>query len=214
MQDTKNGPVKLTLFWSSRSPFVRKVMLAAHELGVADRIAPQRVNVAIIKPAAEVTEVNASGRIPLLLTPEHGALQDSRVICEYLQSIAGGAVLIPEDATRWRALAVQSFADALMEALVVWRSERERPDGARSDAYIEAYRRKLNRMADDLEGRIEALAAQPFHIGHVAVGVALSYVDFRFAAEAWREGRPKLATWHAAFCERPAARATEFSDIY
>jgi len=34
------------LFWSSRSPFVRRVMVPAHEVGIADRIRTERVVVA------------------------------------------------------------------------------------------------------------------------------------------------------------------------
>jgi glutathione S-transferase len=47
----------------------------------------------------------------------------------------------------------------------------------------------------------------PFTIGSITVGCALGYLDFRFAAEPWRETHPKLAVWfesaskHRAFVE-------------
>ena len=40
----------MKLLWSSRSPFVRKVMLVAHEKGLADRIEQVRTIVAPTKP--------------------------------------------------------------------------------------------------------------------------------------------------------------------
>ena len=49
----------------------------------------------------------------------------------------------------------------------------------------------------------------PFTIGHVAVGCALSYLDFRFAEEDWREDHPRIALWHANFVTRPSVRVTE-----
>jgi hypothetical protein len=62
---------------------------------------------------------------------------------------------------------------------------------------------------DLLEDEADALAASPFSIGHISLGVALGYIDFRFAELNWREGRPKLATWHGSFVARPSVRATE-----
>ena len=56
------------------------------------------------------------------------------------------------------------------------------------------------------------LEAAPFDLGHAAIGVALSYMDFRFDAEGWRKGHAKLADWHARFSERPSAVATRFVD--
>ena len=43
---------------------------------------------------------------------------------------------------------------------------------------------------------------------------ALAHLDFRFAADTWREGRPRLARWHAEFAKRPSMQATEHADTY
>jgi glutathione S-transferase len=48
----------------------------------------------------------------------------------------------------------------------------------------------------------------------IAAACALGYLDFRFAAEPWRPGRPRLTAFFDAFIRRPAwaqsdpARAT------
>jgi glutathione S-transferase len=60
-----------------------------------------------------------------------------------------------------------------------------------------------------LEREAEALTTTPFGIGHIAIGCALSYLDFRFADEDWRKAHLRLANWHAAFAARPSVRATE-----
>ena len=54
-----------------------------------------------------------------------------------------------------------------------------------------------------------ALSAAPFGIGHIAIGCALSYLDFRYADEDWRKDHPRIANWHAGFAARPSMRATE-----
>ena len=61
-------------------------------------------------------------------------------------------------------------------------------------------------------GLAPALASEPFRMGHVAIGVALSYSDFRFPALEWRKGRKALADWHASFEKRPSYRADPFFD--
>ena len=60
-----------------------------------------------------------------------------------------------------------------------------------------------------LEQETDALAATPFGIGHIAIGCALSYLDFRYADEDWRKGHPRIASWHGTFAARPSVRATE-----
>ena len=79
----------------------------------------------------------------------------------------------------------------------------DRAEQARSDALRPA------RRAVARQDRLQAatLAATPFNIGHIAIGVALGYLDFRFAAEAWQATRPKLAAWHASFNARPSVAA-------
>ena len=64
---------------------------------------------------------------------------------------------------------------------------------------------KLRACVDALEH--EKLDDGRFTIGHIAIGIALSYLDFRFADLAWREGHPRLAEWHAAFDARPSVVA-------
>ena len=51
------------------------------------------------------------------------------------------------------------------------------------------------------------MATSRFTIGHIAIGIALSYLDFRFGNLRWRDGHPRLATWHATFETRPSVLA-------
>jgi glutathione S-transferase len=81
----------MKLYWSSRSPFVRKVMVAAHEVGIADRIRTQRVVVAPNSPNIEVMQDNPLSKIPTLVFDDGTSLYDSRVICEYPARAFSGA---------------------------------------------------------------------------------------------------------------------------
>jgi glutathione S-transferase len=58
-----------------------------------------------------------------------------------------------------------------------------------------------------LNQEADALVASRFCIGHIAVGIALSYLGFRFGDLRWRDGHSRLAAWHATFEARPSVVA-------
>jgi len=96
---------KMRLHWSPRSPFVRKVMIAAHELGLADRLETIRTRVATNQVHKGLLTDNPIGKIPTLLLADGTILYDSVVICEYLDSIAPQPKLFPAaGAARFQAL--------------------------------------------------------------------------------------------------------------
>ena len=204
----------MKLFWSSRSPFVRKVMVAAHEIGIADHIETRRVVVGANNPNADVMAVNPLNKIPTLILDDGTALYDSRVICEYFDTLHDGPKLFPsETAARWTALRRQALGDGLMEVLVLRLGEQNRPQQAQSEKHLAAYRLKIAATLDRLEAEVGTLST-PIGIGHIAIGCALAHHDFRFAADAWRKSRPALAAWFDTFARRPSMQATQFADAY
>jgi glutathione S-transferase len=204
----------MKLLWSSRSPFVRKVMVAAHETGLAGRIRTERVVVAANKPNADVMALNPLNKIPTLVLEEGNGLHDSRVICEYLDELHDGPKLFPSDrAARWPVLRRQALGDGLMEVNVLRLGEQSRAKEAQSESHLAAYRLKIASALDRIEVEGAGPAGTP-DIGQIAIGCALGHLDFRFAADDWRAGRPKLAAWYADFARRPSMQATEHADVY
>lgn len=65
----------------------------------------------------------------------------------------------------------------------------------------------MERALDTLEEQVDFMGGQ-VTIGQIALGCALGYLDFRFADEDWRQGRPALADWYETFAERPSMQAT------
>jgi glutathione S-transferase len=204
----------MKLLWSSRSPFARKVMVAAHEVGMADRIRTERVVVSANKPNADVMAINPLNKIPTLVLDNGTLLYDSRVICEYLDTLGGQPKLFPsEGPARWPALRRQALGDGLMETIVLRLGEQNRPKEAQSESHLASYRLKIATALDRLEAESASPAAAP-DIGHIAVACALGHLDFRFAADDWRAGHPALSAWYAEFSRRPSMRATEYVDAY
>jgi glutathione S-transferase len=87
------------------------------------------------------------------------------------------------------------------------RDERLRPNP--SDVHQASAAVRKAAVLDSLDREAAALSAAPFGIGHIAIGCALSYLDFRYADEDWRKSHPRIAGWHATFAARPSVRATE-----
>jgi glutathione S-transferase len=198
----------MKLHWSPRSPFVRKVMIAAHERGLVERIVCVRTVAAMTKPHAELMADNPLSKIPTLVLDDGRVLYDSPVICEYLDGLGDAPRLFPaEPAARFEALRRQALGDGFLDMLVTLRNERERTHP--SDVHMASTVVRKAAVLQSLEREAEALDATPLGIGDIAIGCALSYLDFRFAADDWRKGHPRIARWHAAFAARPSVQATE-----
>jgi glutathione S-transferase len=198
----------MKLHWSPRSPFVRKVMIAAHELGLVDRITCVRTVAATTRPHAALMEDNPLSKIPTLVLDDGTVLYDSPVICEYLDSLHGGHKLVPAGGMeRMVALRRQALGDGFLDFLLLLRNERERAHP--SDAHLSTFTTKRKAALAALEREAQALAASPFTIGHIAIGCALSYLDFRFGHEDWRAEHSRIAAWHREFAARASVRATE-----
>ena len=186
------GAASMKLLWSSRSPFVRKVMVAAHEVGLADRIATERVVVAANKPNADVMALNPLNKIPTLVLDDGTVLYNSRVICEYLDTLSDGPKLFPSDkAARWSALRRQALGDGLMEVIVLGSASRTAPKRRKARAIWPPFRLKIASALDRVEAEGPGPASPP-DIGHIAIGCALGHLDFRFAADDLA-GRPSQA---------------------
>ena len=204
---------EMLLHWSPRSPFVRKVMIAAHECGLADRIERVRTVVAAATPNIELMKENPQSRLPTLRLADGTVVYDSPVICEYFDTLHGGAKLFPESfPERLVALRRQSLGDGMLDTMLMWRAEQLRAPEHQSIKHMQAWKLKTNVSVDMLEQEATALEASRYSIGHIALGVALSYIDFRFPELEWRNGHPRLSAWHGTFATRPAARANEAVD--
>lgn len=199
------------LHWSPRSPYVRKVMIALHEKGLIDQVRTVRTHVDPMVPLEGFMDVNPLSKIPTLELEDGQVLFDSHVICRWADANGtSGPRLFPDDLAAERD---EALGTGLLDVAVPWLVEaRMRPPALRSDAMIEVYRTKVTRALGWLERHVPDLASRAFDIGHLSIGTALCYLDFRFGAEDWRKLHPNLAAWHADFCQRSSVKATEFKD--
>ncbi len=192
----------MKLFCSPFSPFARKVMACAVARGIDGQI----TLVATTGEHPDLVAVNPLGKLPCLVTEDGTALYDSRVICEFLDSVGEVFPMFPAHGARFRALRFQALADGIADAAVLRRGEQARPAEAAREDVMKVQRAKITRALAVLEA--DVLAAH-VDIGTIAVACALGYLDLRYADEPWRDGHPKLAAWHEAMAQHPCMTATE-----
>lgn len=188
-------------------------MIALHETGLTDRVETIRAVASMAKVNSDILQHNPLGKIPVLLTADQGAIYDSPVICEYLDGLHKGTRLFPAaPAERIVALRRQALGDGLLDVLLLLRNEAGRPDGTPSPTYLAGFEQKIVAALAALEDEAPTLDSSAFGIGHIAIGCALGYLDFRFMDRDWRSTHPALAGWHAGFEARPSALATTPGD--
>jgi glutathione S-transferase len=200
-------PGTLKLYYSPNSPYVRKVMMTAHEVGVGERIERQPTDV--WDSNAAVTAANPLGQIPTLVCVDGEVLYDSSVICGYLDDVYGGGRMLPRNGmARWRVLRNQALGDGLLNSAVIRVMEiRRRPHSLRWEDLLKRQQMIAHRVYDALE-REAASFGEILDHGQVAIACALAYVDFRLAEDSWRKGRPRLAAWFGAVAARPSFTST------
>lgn len=198
----------MKLHWSPRSPYVRKVMIAAHEMGLQDQLDRVRTIVGGTTPHLELMTRNPLGKIPTLELEDGTVVYDFFVVIAYLDTLHALTKLIPAGGAAWlAALRRHALGNGMLDVALAALGERFRPGARQSEPHLALWHLKLRTCVDALEQEAEALARDPFNIGHLAIGVALDYLDFRFDSMKWRDGHLKLAAWHATFNTRPSVVA-------
>jgi len=198
----------MQLIYAAASPFARKVRVLAHEAGLLGRI--ELLDTAVL-PTTLNEQVNARnplGKIPVLLTDDGEALYDSRVICEYLDTLHQGRKVLPEGGERWQVLRLAALADGLMDAALLARYERGvRPAELQWSAWLDGQLGKVQRALAELERQVGQLQG-PLDLAQIGVACALGYLDFRFADIDWRVSHPGLAAFQQAFAQRASMRSS------
>jgi glutathione S-transferase len=194
----------MKLIGSLTSPYVRKVRIVLAEKKVDYELVIDSPWV----EGSQVAALNPLGKVPVLVLDDASTLFDSRVIAEYLDTVAPNNRLIPVSGRerisvkRWEAL-----ADGVLDAAVAALLESRRPYGERSSSWLE---RQLGKTANGLRAMSDELGQQAwchgnsFSLADIAVGCALGYVSFRLDDIRWTEQYPNLAQLYGKLMKRPA----------
>ncbi len=199
----------MKLYYTATSPFVRKVLVCAHELGLAARIETVALRPNPLQSDPTLSAENPLNKIPALVTDE-GSLYDSPVICEYLTSLVPTQTLLPASGpARWSTLRVQALCDGILDAgILVFYERQQRPRELWWPAWLDGQAQKALQGLDALEREAGAFGDAP-DLGQIAAGAALGWLEFRNVLGDLRSTRPALFRWYDRFGARPSMQATE-----
>lgn len=199
----------MKLLYQTHSPFARKALVFAHEIGIADQVTVEHHETSPTNANAEVFAENPLGKVPVLLRPGRSALFDSNVICAFFDTLHDGRPLVPADPEeRWAALRLEALAQEMAQAgiAVRWESTR-RPEHLRYPQLQEGYELKLKESYRWLE-RAD-LAERDLNIGHIALATTLDWLEFR-DLPSFRD-QPRLTLWFDDFVQRRSMQLTPLS---
>jgi glutathione S-transferase len=195
----------LKLYYSTVSPYARKVRVVIAEKGLEDHIVQQ--SCLPFERPADLVAVNPLSKVPCLVLEDGTALYDSPFICEYLDRLVGPVLLPASGPERWVTLGRQALADGNLDAGVSIRQERARPESERSPSWIALQSDVIERSLNAFEKAV-AEFGENLTIGHVALGCALGWLDFRMPNHGWRTKRAGLARWFDEISARASMMAT------
>ena len=197
----------MKLIGANASPYVRKTRIVLAE----KKIDYEYVIDNPWEAASKVSEINPLGKIPVLVMEDGGAVFDSRVIVEYIDTVNPVNKLIPASGrARVEVRCWEALADGICDAAIAVRLESNRPKNQQS---AESIKRNLGKVDLGLAAAARGLgdktwcSGSAFSLADVATGVALGYLDFRFPQIEWKKTYPNLAK----LGEKLAARAS-FAD--
>lgn len=154
-------------------------------------------------------DINPSGRVPYLVRDDGVGMEESALICAYLDHLDGAPQFdLPGGDQTWESRRLEALARSMLDGLSVWGREILRPENERSPGVIQHESARAQRMADVWEREI----AQPLMRGalnmiQITLACALG-LEARNPGFLWRVGRPGLAGWFERIAARPSLKAT------
>jgi glutathione S-transferase len=199
----------MKLIGSLASPYVRKVRVVMTE----KKLDYELILEDVWSPTSTIALSNPLGKVPCLIMEDGGAMFDSRVIVEYLDTMSPVGKLIPSQGRERASIKCwEALADGVLDAGILIRLERtQRSEEKQSGAWVE---RQFGKVSDGLRAMSRGLGDGVFCVGphlslaDVAVGCALGWLSFRFPEIPWRDDHPNLARLFDKLAERPSFRDT------
>jgi glutathione S-transferase len=197
----------MKLYITPGSPYARMARMVMLEKGLESQV---EVVIARTRAAdSPYYRINPSGRVPYLVCDDGVGLEESALICDYLDRLDGKPrFALPAGNAALQARRLEALARSMLDGLAVWSRELARPQGERSLTVILHETRRAERMADVWEGEIVHPWMQgPLNIAQLTLACALG-LEARIPDFRWRPDHAKLGEWFEHIASRPSFTAT------
>ena len=197
----------MKLYVTFTSPYARLARILVLEKALEDRV--QIIAAKTRAADSPYYQVNPSGRVPYLIDDSGVGMEDSQLICAYLDNLDGKPRFHdPWRQTDWAYQRLEFAARNMCEGICVWVREMARPAGERSPTTLAHEVARAQRMADAFEG----LMADPLiqgapNMAQLILAVALDVARKRGFGDL-TTGRQQLANWMRSLSSLPSMQKT------
>src|SRR5262245_4084645 len=197
----------MKLYVTMTSPFARLARIVVVEKGLGDRV--EIVEAKTRTPNSPYYQINPSGRVPYLVDDAGASMEDSQVICAYLDNLDGRPRFHhPAGEADWAYRRLEANARSMCDGIAVWSREMARPENERSPTILAHEVARSQRMADLFEVRVsDPLMQSAPRMAHLLLAVGLDFARHRGMGDL-TDGRPQLGAWKRRMSELPYLRAT------
>jgi len=197
----------MKLYVTYGSPYARLARIMVIEKALEDRV--EVLAAQTRKADSPYYQINPSGRVPYLITDDGFAMEDSQLICAYLDSLDGKPRFHhPSRESDWPYRRMEASARSLCDGIAVWVREMARPENERSPGLLAHEVARTQRMADLFEDDVSGPVLQgELGMPHLILAVSLEMAQKRGPGDL-TNARPRLSAWLRQIGERPSLRAT------
>ena len=197
----------MKLYVTFTSPYARLARILVIEKSLEDRI--EVIATKTRTANSPYYQINPSGRVPYLIDDAGVGMEDSQLICAYLDSLDGKPRF--HDArrqTNWHYQRLEFSARGMCEGICVWVREMARPAGERSPTALAHEVARAQRMADVFEQRVtDPIMQSAPTMAHLTLAAALDVARKRGLGDL-TEGRHQLGSWMRSISELPSMQRT------
>ena len=197
----------MKLYITPGSPYARIARIVVLEKGLENRVEIEAAQTRIMD--SPYYRINPSGRVPYLVRDDGPGLEESGVICRYLDHLDGRPAFdLPAGDQAWEALRLGALATSFLDGLSVWLREARRPESEQSSTTLAHEADRARRLAGHWEVEIDhPMMRGPLNLAQITLVCALG-LETRNPGFRWREGHPKLRDWYDRMAARPSVART------
>jgi len=198
----------MQLYITPRSPYARIVRVVVLEKSLSERV---EVIVAKTRTTdSPYYQINPSGRVPYLVSDDGVGLEDSGLICSYLDHLGGQPEFdIPRGELGFEARRLEALVRSTLDGLAVLGREKWRPVNEQSPKIVLHETDRANRLLNLWEQQIDhPLFHGQLNMLQIVFGCTLGFADL-IPAFSWRTSHPKLNSWFESISKRPSFSETK-----
>ena len=194
----------MKLYVTSGSPYARLARIIVIEKALEDRV--EIIEAKTRTAGSPYYQINPSGRVPYLVDDTGRGMEDSQLICAYLDGLDGKQRF--HSAADWAYLRLEFAARSMCDGIAVWGREMARPESERSPTTLAHELARAQRMADFFEDRVtDPLIQGPPGMAHLILAVAVEMAHKRGLGDL-TAGRRRLAHWMRSISDLPSMQKT------